>query len=183
MANIGYARISTEGQDLALQLDALLNAGCDRIFEDRASGASQARAGLAEALAYARDGDTLTVWKLDRLGRSLKHLLEVVTSLADRGVGFRSLTESIDTTTSGGMLIFHLFAALAQFERDLIKERTMAGLKAAADRGRLGGRQKVVTPEKLTKARQLIAGGLKVREAASRLKIGKTALYDALKSE
>ncbi|MBY5775489.1 recombinase family protein [Rhizobium leguminosarum] len=141
------------------------------------------RPGLTEAIRYARDGDTLTVWKLDRLGRSMKHLIEIITELEAKGVGFRSITENIDTTTSGGRLVFHLFGALAQFERDLIRERTRAGLQAAEERGRHGGRQAVVTPEKLAKARQHLAAGLNVREAATRVKIGKTALYQALKVE
>ncbi|NEJ64888.1 recombinase family protein [Rhizobium ruizarguesonis] len=182
MAAIGYARVSTSEQETALQLDALNAAGCAKIFEDHASGVKADRSGLAEAVAYARDGDTLTVWRLDRLGRSMKHLIEVVTELEGKGVGFRSLTENIDTTTPGGRLVFHLFGALAQFERDLIRERTRAGLKAAADRGRRGGRQPVVSQDKLNKARQLIRTGLNVREAATRLKIGKTALYEALKT-
>ncbi|TIW07901.1 MAG: recombinase family protein [Mesorhizobium sp.] len=141
------------------------------------------RPGLGEAIRYVREGDTLTVWKLDRLGRSMKHLIEIITELEAKGVGFRSITENIDTTTSGGRLVFHFFGALAQFERDLIRERTRAGLQAAVERGRRGGRRAVVTPEKLEKARQLLATGLNVREAATRVKIGKTALYEALKAE
>lgn len=183
MTDIGYARVSTGDQDTALQLDALKKAGCEKLFEDKASGMKTDRPGLADAIRYARDGDTLTVWKLDRLGRSMKHLIEIITELEVKGVGFRSITENIDTTTSGGRLVFHLFGALAQFERDLIRERTKAGLQAAEQRGRRGGRQAVVTPEKLTKARQHLAAGLNVREAAARVKIGKTALYNALKSE
>lgn len=120
------------------------------------------------------------MWKLDRLGRSMSHLIEKVGELAARGVGFRSLTEQIDTTTSGGMLVFNIFGSLAQFERDLIRERTNAGLKAARERGSLGGRRPVITPDKLKKARTHIAAGLTVREAATRLKVGKTALYKAL---
>lgn len=181
MTIIGYARVSTSDQETALQHDALSKAGCERVFEDRASGVKTDRPGLAEALRYLRDGDTLTVWKLDRLGRSMKHLIEIVAELEARGVGFRSITENIDTTTPGGRLIFHVFGALAQFERDLIRERTRAGLRAAEERGRSGGRQVVVTPEKLAKARQHMAAGLNVREAAARVKVGKTALYEALK--
>ncbi|MDI6029324.1 recombinase family protein [Corticibacterium sp. UT-5YL-CI-8] len=183
MTAIGYARVSTGDQDTALQLDALRKAGCENLFEDKASGVKSDRPGLAEAVRYARDGDTLTVWKLDRLGRSMKHLIEIVTELEAKGVGFRSITENIDTTTPGGRLVFHLFGALAQFERDLIRERTCAGLQAAEERGRRGGRQAVVTPEKLAKARQHLAAGLNVREAAARVKIGKTALYQALRAE
>lgn len=181
MAAIGYARVSTQDQNLGLQRDALETAGCAQIFEDRASGARTERPGLAEALAYLREGDMLVVWRLDRLGRSLSHLIETVGALEARGVGFCSLTEAIDTTTPSGRLTFHLFGALGQFERDLIRERTRAGLAAAATRGRKGGRKPVVTPEKLARARSLTAKGLTVREAAARLKIGKSALYEALR--
>ncbi len=180
MAHIGYARVSTTDQDTALQLDALAGAGCSRTFEDRASGAQTDRAGLCEALAYVREGDVLVTWKLDRLGRSLPHLIETVAALEKRGVGFRSITEAIDTTTPGGRLVFHLFGALGQFERDLIQERTRAGLAAAAARGRKGGRKPVMTQDKLIRARGIIAKGLTVREAAMRLKVSKTALYSAL---
>jgi len=140
MALIGYARVSTQDQHLHLQLDALKQAGCVRVFTDTISGSSTTRSGLEEALEYLRDGDTLIVWRLDRLGRSLKHLIETIAELQNRQVGFRSLQESIDTTTSGGKLIFHVFAALAEFERDVIRERTVAGLAAARARGRHGGR-------------------------------------------
>ena len=179
--NVGYARVSTIDQDPTLQLDALAAAGCAKVFEDCASGAQADRAGLRSALEYVRDGDVLIVWKLDRLGRSLPHLIETVTSLATRGVGFRSITEAIDTTTPGGRLVFHLFGALGEFERDLIQERTRAGLAAAVARGRKGGRKPVLTSEKLKLARTFIAKGLTVREAATRLRVGKTALYDALR--
>jgi DNA invertase Pin-like site-specific DNA recombinase len=180
---IGYARISTADQDLALQLDALAAAGCGRVFEDRASGAKADRPGLRDALGYLREGDVLVVWKLDRLGRSLPHLIETVAALEGRGAGFRSLTEAVDTTTPGGRLVLHLFAALGQFERDLIRERTRAGLAAAALRGRRGGRRPVVTPDKLKRAREHIARGLSVREAAARVRVGKTVLYEALKRD
>ena len=180
MALIGYARVSTADQNAELQMDALRVAGCANIYEDQASGAKADRPGLAEALAYVRSGDTLIVWKLDRLGRSMAHLIETVRELDAKGVGFRSLTEGVDTTTSGGTLVFHLFGALAQFERDLIRERTRAGLTAAAVRGRKGGRKPVMTPEKLSRARMHLEAGLTVREAASRVKVGKTALYEAL---
>ncbi len=182
-APIGYARVSTVEQSLAPQLDALKAAGCGKVFEDCVSGAKTDRPGLNEALDYLRSGDTLIVWKLDRLGRNMSHLIETVRDLDQRGIGFRSLTEGIDTTTSGGTLVFHLFGALAQFERDLISEKTRAGLSAAAARGRKGGRKAVVTADKLTRARTLIESGLTVREAAARIKVGKTALYEALRSE
>ena len=177
---IGYVRISTAVQDGALQRDALVLAGCVRCFEDQASGSQSDRPGLNEALAYVREGDVLVVWKLDRLGRSLPHLIETVNTLGRRGVGFKSLTEGVDTSTSNGRLVFHIFGALAEFERDLIRERTGAGLAAAAARGRRGGRKPVITPEKLARAKALMAEGFNVREAAGRIKVGKTALYEAL---
>jgi DNA invertase Pin-like site-specific DNA recombinase len=137
---IGYARISTADQNLHLQKDALTAAGCTQICEDTASGAKASRPGLEKALAMLREGDTLVVWKLDRLGRSLKHLIESVQELDSRGVGFKSLQDNIDTTTPGGKLLFHILGSLAEFERDLIRERTNAGLAAARVRGRKGGR-------------------------------------------
>lgn len=183
MANVGYARVSTSDQDPALQLDALGKADCVKVFQDTASGARIDRPGLASALAFVREGDILVVWKLDRLGRSLSHLIETVNDLEERGVGFLSLTEAIDTTTPGGRLIFHIFGALGQFERDLIRERTRAGLSAAVARGRKGGRMPTVTPDKLQRAHALIAQGLTVREAAARIKVGKTSLYTALAAD
>src|SRR5689334_18321537 len=149
--NIGYARISTGEQLLDLQRDALTAAGCESIFTDTLTGARASRPGLDEALSYIRKGDTLVVWRLDRLGRSLKHLIETVAALEEQGIGFKSLTEQIDTTTSGGKLIFHVFGALAEFERDLIQERTQAGLRAARARGRVGGRpKKLADPKKMS---------------------------------
>ena len=184
MPLIGYARVSTVDQDVALQRDALHQAGCTRIFEDYGvSGVKTERPALLAALAYIREGDVLVVWKLDRLGRSLAHLITTVSDLEKRGVGLRSLTEAIDTTTSGGRLIFHVFGALGQFERDVIRERTRAGLTVAAARGRKGGRKPVVTADKLKRARALRTQGLNVRETAKRLKVGKTALYEALAAE
>jgi len=183
MSLIGYARVSTEEQNTALQTDALNAVGCVRIFEDSVSGVKADRPGLSAALEYVREGDILVVWRLDRLGRSLAHLIEVINSLQARGIGFRSVTESIDTTTSGGRLIFHVFGALSQFERDLISERTRAGLAAAAERGRRGGRKPVMTSEKLQRAREYIASGLTAREAAARIRVGKTTLYAALQGE
>ena len=185
MALIGYARVSTESQHVDLQKDALRKAGCERVFEDIISGAKTERQGLDAALAYLREGDTLVVWKLDRLGRSMVHLVNTVQGLAARGVGLKVLTgqgAAIDTTTAPGKLVFGILAALAEFERDLIRERTKAGLTAAAARGRKGGRKPVVTADKLQRAREHIANGLNVREAATRLKVSKTALYAALQS-
>src|SRR5438445_6735454 len=152
---IGYARVSTADQTLNLQKDALEKIGCSKIFTDTASGAKTERKGLEEALAYVREGDSLVVWKLDRLGRSLKHLIETITNLNNRNIGFQSITENIDTTTSGGKLIFHIFGALAEFERDIIRERTNAGLEAARARGRLGGRPKALTDKKQAMAQAL----------------------------
>lgn len=143
---IGYARVSTDDQNLDLQIDALQKTGCGKIFTDQVSGGTKNRPKLEEALAFLREDDTLVVWRLDRLGRNLKHLIELVTQLSDKDIGFRSLTESMDTTTSGGKLIFHLFGALAEFERNLIRERTQAGLAAARARGRLGGRKPALSP-------------------------------------
>src|SRR3954447_5728936 len=153
----GYARVSTTDQMLDLQHDALTKAGCSKIFTDTASGAQADRKGLAEAIAYVRAGDTLVVWKLDRMGRSLKDLISRITELNDRKIGFRSLTEQIDTTTSGGKLIFHIFGALAEFERDIIKERTQAGLEAARTSGKRGGRPKALSSEKIKLAKKLYA--------------------------
>src|SRR5437868_4115335 len=145
---IGYARVSTADQTLALQQDALNKAGCDSVYTDTASGTSTERSGLDQALSHLRQGDTLVVWRLDRLGRSLRHLIDTITVLHERGIGFRSITEAIDTTTSGGKLVFHIFGALAEFERDIIRERTQAGLQAARNRGRSGGRPKSLTVNK-----------------------------------
>jgi DNA invertase Pin-like site-specific DNA recombinase len=152
---IGYARVSTVDQSLSLQEDALNKAGCERLFSDVASGAQAAREGLGEALQFLRAGDTLVVWKLDRLGRSLTHLLEVVNTLHARQIGFRSLQEAVDTTTSSGKLFFHIFGALAEFERDLIRERTQAGLDAARARGRRGGRPRVMNGKQVAMATAL----------------------------
>jgi len=158
--HIGYARVSTGEQTLDLQRDALAAVGCGRVFAETASGATADRPALAEALAYIREGDILVVWRLDRLGRSLPHLIETVAALAARGIGFQSVTEQIDTTTPGGKLVFHVFGALAEFERDLIRERTHAGLAAARARGRMGGRPKALAdPKKLALARALYDGG------------------------
>jgi DNA invertase Pin-like site-specific DNA recombinase len=145
---VGYARVSTTDQNLDLQKDALLAAGCERLFADTVSGAQSLRPGLEEALQYCRAGDTLVVWKLDRLGRSLPHLVETVGGFADRAIGFKSLQENIDTTSSSGKLVFHLFASLAEFERDIIRDRTKAGLSAARARGRKGGRPAGVDEKK-----------------------------------
>src|SRR3954469_18223883 len=152
---IGYARVSTLDQTLALQQDALNAAGCQDLYTDTVSGSVTERPGLTQALSHLRTGDTLVVWRLDRLGRSLPHLIETVKQLQERGVGFRSLQEQIDTTTSGGKLVFHVFGALAEFERDLIRERTHAGLAAARARGRLFGRPRRLTLQQVKQLRSL----------------------------
>jgi len=180
---VGYARVSTFDQTLDLQRDALQQAGCERVFTDTASGAQAERPGLAEALDFARAGDTLVVWRLDRLGRSLKHLIEVVTDLSERGIGFRSLSESIDTTTSGGKLVFHVFGALAEFERELIRERTQAGLAAARARGRKGGRPKTLTPKQVELLRDMYANkNNSIADITQTLRISKATLYRYLEA-
>lgn len=175
---IGYARVSTSDQNLNLQKDALRTAGCERLFTDIVSGASVERPGLREALNECRPGDTLVVWKLDRLGRSLPHLVETVSGLAARGVGFHSLQEQIGTTTSGGKLIFHIFASLAEFERDVIRERTKAGLAAARARGRTGGRPKGVDQKKKKASLALKKeAGHSVREICEIVGISRNTYY------
>lgn len=179
----GYARVSTAGQDEALQIDALEQAGCDRVFTDHASGATSSRPALDELLGVVRRGDTLVIWRLDRLGRSLRHLLEVVGDLEQRGVALRSLTESIDTSSPAGRLVFHTFGALAEFERDLIRERTKAGLAAARARGHVGGRPTVWTNGKLEQARQMLAEGKTVSLVAEVLGVSRASVYRALSNE
>lgn len=175
---IGYARVSTPDQNLDLQRDALKKVGCKKIFADVASGSRAERQGLNEALAFARDGDTIVVWKLDRFGRSLRHLIEAVRELAERKVGFRSLQESLDTTTSGGKLIFHIFGALAEFERDLIRQRTRAGLVSARARGRKGGRPPSLDQKKVALARSLFLDrSNSPRAICETLGISRTTLY------
>ena len=174
---IGYARVSTDEQDLALQLDALNKAGCERIFTDKASGAIAKRAGLEQAISHLRPGDSLAVWKLDRLGRTVKALVDLVTSLESRGIQFRSLTDGIDTSTGPGRFFFHVMAALAQMERELITERTRAGLAAAKARGRLGGRKRKMTKAKLEAARKLLAAGTPPKEVAENLGVSVPTLY------
>ena len=175
---VGYARVSTQDQDLALQLDALTAAGCERVFTEKASGAQRERPQLQAALGYMRPGDTLVVWKLDRLARSLKQLIVTVEALGGRGVGLRSLTEALDTTTSGGRLVFHLFASLAEFKRAVIRERTVAGLQAARARGRRGGRPPALSDKDLTAAKALLRDpAITVAEVARRLGVVPSTLY------
>src|SRR6266516_4286577 len=184
---IGYARVSTQEQTLDLQKDALEKIGCIKIFSDVVSGAKAERTGLHEALEYVREGDTLVVWRLDRLGRSLKHLIETITKLNNRKIGFKSITENIDTTTSGGKLIFHIFGALAEFERDIIQERTNAGLTAARARGRLGGRPKAQTlntPKKIALAQSLYDNKTNtIEEICKTLHISRATLYRYIKAK
>jgi DNA invertase Pin-like site-specific DNA recombinase len=181
---IGYARVSTADQTLDLQRDALEKAGCSKIFTDTASGAKSERVGLDEALSYIRPGDTLVVWRLDRLGRSLRHLIETIIALANRQIGFKSITESIDTTTSGGKLVFHIFGALAEFERDIIRERTQAGLDAARARGRKGGRPKALTPKKAQQALTLYNDkNNTIDEVCKTLNISRATLYRYIKTK
>ncbi len=176
---IGYARISTHDQTLNLQMDALKSAGCEKVFTDEGiSGSKTDRPGLNEALEYARSGDTITVWRLDRLGRSLPHLIQVVNALADRGVEFKSLKETIDTSTAGGKLVFHVMAAMAEFERDLIRERTNAGLAAAKARGRNGGRPQALTAEQIKMGRTLAASpDLTVNQICEQLGCSRATYY------
>ncbi len=175
---IGYARCSTADQKLDLQTDALEKAGCEKIFSDFASGAKADRPGMNEALKFCRKGDTLVVWKLDRLGRSLKHLIETVGSLQEREIGFKSLQEAIDTTTSSGKLFFHIFASIAEFERELIRERVHAGLTAARQRGRLGGRPSIMDAKKVKMAESLYRDRTNTpAEICKTLGISKATLY------
>jgi DNA invertase Pin-like site-specific DNA recombinase len=176
---VGYARVSTDDQDLSLQRDALMAVGCERLFTDTMSGAKAERPGLAEVLDFCRPGDTLVVWRLDRLGRSLTNLIELLNLLSEKGIGFRSLSEQIDTTTSGGKLIFHIFGALAEFERELIRERTRAGLAAARARGRQGGRPKKLDSERKIKMAQALydAGTHSIDDICQTLGISRATLY------
>ena len=154
---IGYARVSTNDQTLSLQVDALTKASCEKLFTDHISGTKAERPGLRDAMSHLRAGDTLVVWRLDRLGRSLRHLIDTVTELEQRGIGFKSLQENIDTTTSGGKLVFHIFGSLAEFEREVIKERTAAGLEAARARGKVGGRPRRLDEKKAELAWRMYA--------------------------
>jgi DNA invertase Pin-like site-specific DNA recombinase len=180
---IGYARVSTHDQTLDLQLDALHNAGCEKIYRDTASGATTERPGLTQALEHLRPGDTLVVWRLDRLGRTLKQLIELINDFNTRGIGFKSLQENIDTTTSGGKLVFHIFGALAEFERDIIRERTNAGLQAARARGRLGGRPRALNPKQIALAKSLYdSREHSIQDICNTLHISRGTLYKYIKA-
>lgn len=181
--NIGYARVSTQEQRPELQIDALTKAGCDSIYSDCASGATSHRVQLDLMMDTVVDGDVVVVWKLDRLGRSVANLVDLVEKLGAKGVGFRSLTENMDTTSAGGTLIFNVFAAVAQFERDLIRERTMAGLQAARVRGRKGGRPSVLDKDTVQRVHALRhVQGRSVNEIVATMGIGRTSVYKALSS-
>jgi len=179
---IGYARVSTEEQNLRMQLDALRSAGCDRIFRDEGiSAVARTRPGLNRALRRLKPGDVLVVWKLDRLGRSLTHLIDVIGELRDDGIGFQSLQEQIDTTSAGGRFYFHMLAALAEFERELIVERTKAGMAAAKRQGVRIGRPPKLTPAQVERARERIAKGETAASIAAELRVNPTTLSRALK--
>ncbi len=182
--NVGYMRVSSEGerQTTDLQKDALLQAGVDarHIFEDKISGAKDKRIGLEKALAFLQPGDCLVVWKLDRLGRSLSHLLSIIKDLRDRGIAFKSLTEQMDTTTAHGEFIFNMFGSLAQYERALITERVMAGLAAAKKRGRIGGRPHAIDEEKMEAILEALKKGTSKASVCRSFGIKRTTLYDAL---
>ena len=174
---IGYARVSTLDQHLDLQIDALSKAGCSRLFEDKMSGSRAERPGLTKALEMLREGDTLVVWKLDRLGRSVKHLVDLVGQLHQQGVQFKSLTDAIDTGTPSGRFFFHVMASLAEMERELTTERTRAGLEVASQLGRKGGRKRKMTDSKIASAKKLLANGVPPRDVAKNLGVSVPTLY------
>lgn len=175
---IGYARVSTDDQNLDLQRDALLKAGCGTIYEEAASGKSADRPELEQCRKALRAGDTLVVWRLDRLGRSLQHLVQIVAELEQKGVAFESLTEKIETSSAAGKLVFHVFAALAEFERNLIRERTNAGLVAARARGRKGGRKPALTPEQIREVKALLRDkNIPVTAIADRYGVSRATIY------
>jgi DNA invertase Pin-like site-specific DNA recombinase len=174
---IGYARISQDSQSIDLQIDTLTAAGCEKIFTDIMSGSRNDRPGLKQALEFVRSGDSIFVWRLDRLGRSLSHLIQLIQDHEARGIGFCSLTEAINTTTPGGRLTYNLFASLAEFERSVLKERTRAGLQAARQRGHVGGRPKSLTTEKFDAARRLLDAGTPVRDVATALAVSAPTIY------
>lgn len=174
---IGYARVSSQDQNLTLQHNALTEIGCHKIYDDKTTGSKLSREGLNMAIEVLREGDTLVVWKLDRLARSLKHLIEVITLLDKKGANFKSITDQIDTSTASGRFFFHVMGSLSEMERDLIIERTRAGLKAAKDKGRIGGRKRKMTDSKLESAKKLLESGLLPKDVAKNLGISVPTLY------
>ncbi len=174
---IGYTRVSTNDQNLDLQFDALNKAGCQKIFSDKISGGQKARPGLDDALSHLREGDTLVIWKLDRLGRTVRHLIEIVEKLEENKIHFQSITDGIDTKTPAGKFFFHIMASLSQMERELLIERTRAGLIAAKERGRIGGRKRLMTQGKVEAAQKLLAENMPPREVAQNLGISIPTLY------
>jgi len=180
---IGYARVSTDDQDLSLQLDALEKAKCDLIYKDKTSGKNRQRDELEQCLKALRSGDTLIVWRLDRLGRSLSDLIKIITDLENRGVFFESLTEKIETSSATGKLMFHVFAALSEFERNVIRERTQAGLRAARARGRIGGRPKKLNQQQIKEIKALLRDpSIRVIDIAKRYKVSRSTLYRYINS-
>lgn len=174
---IGYARVSKYDQNLELQVDALKEAGCGKIFSDKSSGSRMERKGLAEAFSHIRKNDVFVVWKLDRLGRNVKGVVDFICDMENRGAHFKSLTDNIDTTTPAGRFFFHVMTSLAQMERELIVERTKAGLEAARKRGRIGGRKPLMTPSKVESAKKLLKNGIPPREVAENLGVSIPTLY------
>jgi len=177
MSKVGYARVSSQEQNLTLQLDALRGAGCDLVFQEKASGAATDRPGLRQALERLGAGDTLVVWKLDRLGRSVKGLVDLVGALGQRGADFQSVSDGITTTGPMGRFFFHVMAAFAEMERELLRERTKAGLAAAKARGRTGGRPRVMTAKKKEIAQRLLAQGIPMRDVAESLEVSIPTIY------
>lgn len=174
---IGYARVSTQDQNLDLQIEALTKVGCHKVFDDKISGSRVVRPGLAKALEMLREGDTLVVWKLDRLGRSVKNLVDLVDELYKQGIQFKSLTDAIDTGTTSGRFFFHVMASLAEMERELTVERTRAGLEVARQLGRKGGRKRQMTDSKIESAKKLLANGIPPRDVAKNLGVSVPTLY------
>jgi len=178
MKHIGYARISIQEQNITLQTDALKNSGCEKIFVDQITGVSKTRPGLDKAIKALQEGDTLVVWRLDRLGRSLKHLIEIITQLEERNIAFKSLQEAVDTNSSGGKLVFYIFGALAEFERNLIRERTLAGLSAAKVRGKKGGRPNALDHQQQALIAKLYKeGNHSIKEICQIMRISKPTFY------
>jgi DNA invertase Pin-like site-specific DNA recombinase len=174
---IGYARVSKYDQNIDLQIDALKQAGCEKIFHDKSSGGKMERQGLSDAFSHLREGDSFVVWKLDRLGRSVKGVVDFICDMESRGIHFKSLTDSIDTSTPGGRFFFHIMTSLAQMERELTIERTKAGLEAARKKGRVGGRKRSMTPSKVESAKKLLKNGVPPREVAENLGVSIPTLY------